>query len=217
MLDYRLIRRNPKILVGYSDITALQLAIFTRSGLTSVSGAVVTELPLTFTPATEEMFWRALSSTRPLGIIRGSANPAFDSRKSSVRRGILVGGNLSLLAGLIGTSFFPQRKDLVLVLEEIDERPYRVDRTLQQMKLNGVLQRARGIVLGSFVDCTPVKGKASLRLNQVFEDTFRPLAAPVVSGIRYGHHRNSLTIPIGVKVLIDPRRNTVKFLESPLS
>jgi len=216
-LDYRLIRRNPKILVGYSDITAIQLAIFTKSGLTSVSGAVVTELPTTFTPSTEAMFWRALSSPRPIGIVRGSNSPAFHSNRSTTRRGILVGGNLSLLAGLIGTSYFPQRNDLALLLEEIDERPYRVDRTLQQMNLNGVLQRARGIVLGSFIGCTPIKGRASLRLNQVFEDTFEALKSPLVTGIRYGHQRNSLTIPIGVKVLLDPKRNSLEFLESAVS
>ena len=85
------------------------------------------------------------------------------------------------------------------------------------MKLNGVLQRARGIVLGSFIGCTPVKGKASLRLNQVFEDTFETLTSPVISGIRYGHHRNSLTIPVGVRVLLNQKRNSLEFLESSVS
>ncbi len=216
-LNYKLIRRNPKILVGYSDVTALQMAIFSRARLTSVSGAMVIEMPGTFKPAREEMFWRSLTSKKPLGIIRGARNWPLQFSREKISNGRILGGNLSLLAGLMGTPYFPLINHLVLLLEEIDERPYRVDRTLQQMKLNRLFERARGIVLGAFIDCTPVKGKPSLRLQQVFGETFHDTSIPILSGFRYGHLSNSLTIPLGVRVRLNGTKNTLEFLESAVS
>ena len=216
-LNYRLIRRHPKILVGYSDITALQMAIYAKARMTSISGAMVTEMPATFKPATEEMFWRSLTSPKPLGVIRGMKNGWMTSGNDKMSSGRILGGNLSLLAGMMGTSYFPLFDRLVLLLEDIDERPYRVDRTLQQLRLNGVFAKAYGIVLGAFIDCTPVKGKASLRLNQVFAETLQGFSFPILSGFRYGHLINSLTIPLGVRVRVNGFRNTLEFLEAAVT
>lgn len=216
-LNYKLIRRNPKILVGYSDITALQTAIFAQTRLLSVSGAMVTEMPGTFKPAAEEMFWRSLTSTKPLGVIGGSKREFLKFSRGGISGGRILGGNLSLLAGLMGTPYFPLIRHSVFMLEEIDERPYRVDRTLQQLRLNRVFESARGIVLGAFIECTPARGKPSLRLHQVFEETFHELSCPILSGFRYGHIRNSLTIPLGVRVRVNGARNTLEFLESAVS
>ena len=216
LLNYSLIKKKPKLVVGYSDITALQLALFTKAGLTSVTGPVVADMPGTFRKQSEELFWRTLTSTKPLPPLQ--SNPEFKIPTGQrFSTGKLMGGNLSLITALIGTPFFPRRNDMILLLEDIDERPYRLDRYLQQVKLNGVIARSKGVVLGDFTDCTPAKGKPSLSIASVFQETFQDYSYPIVSGFRYGHVKNSLTLPIGVTVTLDSKRNEVKFLDSAVS
>lgn len=213
LLDYRLIRRNPKIVVGYSDITALHLALLSKTGLTSFSGPMVVEMPETFDKKSEEMFWRSMTSTMPLDPLSPTGEVLHHGTRT-VASGRLVGGNLSLVAALAGTPYLPDMKGVVLSLEEIDERPYRVDRLLQQLKLSGVLRSAKGVLLGDFTDCTPVKGKPSLTLPEIFRQTFESYQIPVLSGFRYGHVRHSLTLPVGIRVRIDGMKNRMDFLEA---
>ena len=216
LLDYGIIKRNPKIIVGYSDITALQLALFSKTGLTSLSGPMVVEMPSTFTPTSEEMFWRAVTSAKPLETFTAKRKQSYNNGQSSAT-GRLLGGNLSLIAALIGTPYFPIVKNSILLLEEIDERPYRVDRMLLQIKLKGILEQSNGIILGDFTDCVPVKGKPSLKLSQVFMESFNDLHYPILSGFRYGHIKHSLTMPIGVNVRLHRQKNSIEFLESAVS
>ncbi|HEV8537545.1 MAG TPA: LD-carboxypeptidase [Bacteroidota bacterium] len=216
LLDYRLARRNQKIVVGYSDITALQLALLAKTGLVSLSGPLVVEMPLR--GASEELFWRALTSTKPLGRIRATDSRIFRDRANrSITAGTLVGGNLSLLSALLGSPYIPSVPNPILFLEEIDERPYRVDRTLQHLWLNGLLRRAKGLVLGSFVDCTPAKDKPSLTLQEVFKDMFSGRSIAVASGFHFGHVRNSLSMPIGLRARVGGMKNEVEILEALVS
>ena len=213
LLDYRLIRRNPKIVVGYSDITALHLALLSKAGLTSFSGPMVVEVPETFDKKSEDMFWRSMTSSTPLDPLSPTGEELHRGARS-VATGRLIGGNLSLVAALVGTPYLPDMKGTVLSLEEIDERPYRVDRLLQQLKLSGVLPSAKGVMLGDFTDCTPVKGKPSLKLPEIFKQAFESYQIPVVSGFRYGHVRHSLTLPVGIRVRINGVKNRLEFLEA---
>lgn len=216
LLDYALIRRNPKIVVGYSDLTALQLALLAKAGLGSLAGPLVVEMPLN--GRAEELFWRALSSSAPLGLIHATDKHIFTHRgKLASSRGQLIGGNLSLISALAGSAYFPRISSPVVFLEEIDERPYRIDRTIQHLKLNGLFGSAQGVVLGSFIDCTPAKGKPSLTLRQVFRDAFSAAPYPVASGVRHGHVPGSMALPIGVSASLTRTSNGIEILESLVS
>ncbi len=214
LLNYRLIRRNPKILVGYSDITALQLALLSKTGLISFSGPMVAvEMAGKFNGNAEEQFWRCLTSTtkpRPLQTHRTKKRIIH----KGISEGILLGGNLSLVASLVGTEYFPKIKQSMLMIEEIEERPYRVNRMLNQLKLSGVFKRASGVALGEFTGCEPETGKPSLTLQQVFEDSFQEYSFPVAGHFHYGHVNDLQTIPFGVRVRLDANRGQLSFLEN---
>ncbi len=216
LLDYNLIKRNPKIVVGYSDITALQFALLAKTGLVSLSGPLVIEMPLHGKP--EEMFWRALTSTKPLGTIHATDKPIFHhAGKRSLSAGRLIGGNLSLISAILGSLYFPTLNNPIFFLEEIDERPYRVDRTLQHLKLSGIFHVTKGLILGSFIDCILTKDKPSLTLQQVFKDLFSNASFPIASGFHYGHVSHSVSLPLGVRALINGKDNRIEILESLIS
>jgi len=219
LLNYPVIKRNPKILVGYSDITALQLALMAKVGLVTYSGPMVAaEMATGFGGNGEDWFWRCLTSTSALPSIRAKVlRHGLQRKRHAQTTGRMIGGNLSVLATSLGTPYFPRMSNPILLLEEIDERPYRIDRMMQQLLLAGALSRAAGVVLGSFVDCKPAKGKPSLTLRQVFLDTFAGLNYPVLEGVRYGHVKNSLTMPLGVRVRLNASRGEITFLESAVS
>ena len=217
-LEYRLIRKHPKIFVGYSDLTALQLALLTRTGLLTFSGPMVaSELSSGFRGNSEDWFWRCLTSAKRLPSIRtGKAGkPGRGNRTTG--EGRLIGGNLSMIAASVGTPYFPDISPSLLLLEEIDERPYRVDRMLRQIRLAGILSKVKGIVLGGFTGCKPDPGKPSLTLQQIFDETFGESGCPVVRGLRYGHVKNFLTMPVGIRVRADAGRGRIVFLESAVS
>lgn len=215
LLDYGLIRKHPKIFVGYSDLTALQMALLRRCALVSFSGPMVAAgLSRNISGKAEELFWRTLTSTKPIGNIQSGLRLL---RSGSVK-GMLIGGNLSLMAVLFGTPYMPSLAGAVLLLEEIGEKPYRVDRMLHQFRLSGTLKGLRGAVLGAFTDCKPEKGKPSLSLSQVFADVFHPYRYPVAAGLRHGHIPNSLTLPIGITVHITGRGSgSISFDEGAVS
>lgn len=211
-LDYSFIRKHPKILVGYSDITALQIALFARAGLVTFSGPMVAvEMAEGLDGKREEQFWRTLTSTKPLGNVhvRKLINP---TKRNPAGR--IIGGNLSLVAALATSSFFPKANNHIFLLEEIGERPYRIDRMLQQISLAGIFKKTNGIVLGSFKDCGPEAGKPSLTLSEVIEQIFRPFRFPVVGRLPYGHTKKSLTIPVGIRVRLNVSDGNLEFLES---
>jgi muramoyltetrapeptide carboxypeptidase len=216
LLDYNLIRKNPKILVGYSDITALHLALFEKIRLITFSGPMVAvEIASGMSGKTEEQFWQSLTSTRPHKSIKNLKSTFVQKTNSTT--GKLLGGNLSLVVSLIGTPYFPSLNKSILFLEEIEEQPYRIDRMLQQMKLAGTLNNPSGVVLGEFTNCIPQKNKESLTLTQIFQDTFLAKKYPVVSGFNYGHVKKSLTFPVGVSVQLDAEHGSLEFLEGGVS
>ena len=214
LLDYNLIRRHPKIFVGYSDVTVLQLALFTKIGLATFSGPMVAvEMADGLSGTVEEQFWKCLTHPKALDLIymNKKKKKVFQKGNSTGR---IIGGNLSLIAAMVGTPYFPSASDLLLVLEEIGERPYRIDRMLRQLQLANVLKKTKGVLLGSFDDCEPEKGKPSLALQQVFNDIFANGSYPVMSGLSCGHRNNSLTIPLGVRARIDTVTGALRFLEN---
>ncbi|RMD93620.1 MAG: LD-carboxypeptidase [Calditrichaeota bacterium] len=214
LIDYELIKKHPKILVGYSDITALQLAIFTKTRLITFSGPMVAvEMAKGMEPLTEYYFWQLLKDPERKIVITTKHGIKF--LKPGKVRGHLLGGCLSMVCSLLGTPYVPDFDNAILFLEDIGEEPYKIDRYLTQLKLAGILHRIGGLILGKFEDCKPSSRTApSLTLERIIEDITADLPIPVVTDFPYGHVDIKFTMPVGGKVLIDSEENKVEFEEA---
>jgi len=223
LLDYDLIARHPKIFVGYSDITALHAAIGRRTGLVTFHGLMGWDLA----PRADanpravafswEWFVQAVTRAEPLGELPARApwqpQPLYTVVPGSAS-GRLAGGNLSLLAATLGTPYEVDTAGKILLIEDVGEAPYRIDRMLTQLKLAGKLDDVAGFLIAEWVDCEPEPGRPSLTLAQVLEDIIAPLGKPAVAGLAAGHGPGRLTLPLGVEVRIeapDPDRRTSGF------
>jgi muramoyltetrapeptide carboxypeptidase len=215
-IDYKLIRTNPKIFVGYSDITALQMAFFHKAGLVTFSGPMVSiDFGDEINRFTEENFWRMLTSNKKLGKVDLPENEKLFQLTKGNAAARILGGNLSLLTSLQGTGYFPPMKDKILFMEDVGELPFRIDRMLNQLRLNGIFKEVKGIILGSFVDCHETDPlKRTLSLGEVIDDYLGKLKIPVVYNFPNGHVKNIVTIPNGIKVKLNASRAFIEFLES---
>ena len=215
LLDYRAARRDPKIIVGYSDITGLQLAFLRKSGLVTFSGPMVAvEMWDTLDPFTEENFWRVITSSSRVGILQNPNDEPLVAHNKGKASGILVGGNFSLLASLIGTPYLPNLRKAILVLEDVDEAPHRVDRMFAQLRHAGILKNIAGLVLGKFTDCVPSDpSKPHLTIEQVLQEAVSAVDCPVLTNLQYGHIAKKLTIPFGVRATLDTRTGTLRVSE----
>jgi muramoyltetrapeptide carboxypeptidase len=222
LLDYDRMRRRPRALIGYSDITALHMALHTQAGVVSFHGPVAWR-PLT--PYTLGELRRVLCE--PSAPIRVGAPPPFERSAGrldltnrvttlvpGVARGRLVGGNLCLMAHLTGTRYLPDLSGAILFLEDIDEPYYRIDRFLTQLWLSGRLDGVAGVAFGKFTRCEP---SASFVQNRVLEDILaercRALGVPALSGLMIGHVEDQTTLPIGCLAELDAGAGTLTLLE----
>ena len=216
LLDFDIIRRNPKILLGYSDITALFSAIYRRTGLVTFHGPIARQ---EFTDYTLREFTRVLIDGRP-GIQIGSP-PPFEGGPGRVEKenrlqtlvegeasGPMVGGNLSLVASLLGTSYETVFDKSILILEDVDEPPYSLDRMLTSLRVAGVFERIAGLVLGKFTDYDS-KGP-TLSLEEVFQDRCGDLNVPVLRGLMIGHVPDQTVVPLGAIGKLDSKNQTLK-------
>ncbi len=215
MLDYRLIARNPKIFVGYSDITAMQLAIWKKCGLVTYQGPMLAvDLYGEVDPFAEEWFWKILTARGPLGPLPIDAEAAITVRAGKAR-GRLLGGNLALLCAIVGTRYQPDFSGAILFLEDTDEEPYRIDRMFTQLRHASILDRSRGILLGQFTDSEPKDPtKPSLTLAEAFEDASAWSSVPMLSNLPFGHIPRKLTMPIGIGARFDAGTRTVELTEA---
>lgn len=215
-IDYNLIKKNPKIFVGYSDITALQMAFLKKAGLVTFAGPMLAvDFWNEVSPFTEEMFWAMITSKRKFGKVLNPAQEKFHILKNGTAENQLIGGNLALIAALLGTSYIPAFKDKVLMLEEIGEPPYRIDRMLNQLKLSGALSQVSGIILGRFVDCYESDHfKKTLTLNEVIDDYFCNLEIPVVYNFKHGHIKDNITVAFGLNYKINTSKGTIEITEN---
>ncbi len=218
-IDYGLVARRPKVFVGYSDITAIHLALHRRCSLATFHGPMgVSDVLLEGEEYSTRSWLDALTRAEPLGRVENP--PGTAGMKTLVpgkARGELLGGNLSLVAGTIGTPYAIDARGKILFLEDIGERPYRVDRMLTQLRLAGVFEDCAGVVLGDWNDCGPEEGKASLELEQVFRDVIAPAGKPTVFGLKAGHCNPTATLPFGVTAELDADEPGLRFTESALS
>ncbi len=215
-IDYNIIRKNPKIFVGYSDITALQMAFFTKAGLVTFAGPMVAvDFHNEIDPSAEENFWKMITSNKKVGKVSCPNDERIFQLTKGDRSGRVIGGNLSLITSLVGTKFLPQMKDKILLLEEIGEAPYRIDRMLNQLRLNKVFNQVSGIILGTFVDCNEKDPtKKTLTLSEVIEEYFAHLKIPIVYNFRHGHIKDNITVPLGINLRVNANKSCVEYLES---
>ena len=200
-LDYEVLKKSPKPFLTLSDGTALQTALYTLSGITGYSGIQAT-------------FWLkgkndALIQTA-LSALKGALPPipiqkVFSPGQST---GIMLGGNLTVFCALLGSPYFPDMRNKVLVIEDVNEPPYKVDRMLTQLRLAGIFNQISGLVLGDFSSCI-AKDSPDGTVEDVFKDFFENAPFPVVQ-VNYGHRNRDTVVPIGKKVLIDTDHHIVK-------
>ncbi len=210
-INYDMIKKNPKIFVGYSDITAIQLALFKKCGLLTFAGPMIEmDLSEKIDPNVEELFWRLLTSSSPIGNIINYHKGKIKCSLNKKVIGKIIGGNLSIITSLIGTQYLPDFKDKILILEDLDERPYRIDRMLNQLKLSSNLKNVKCVVLGDFSSCKEKKNVPSLELDEIISDVLKNI--PVVQDFEFGHIKTSLPIPYGINVEIS--KNSFCFFES---
>ncbi|MEE9429459.1 MAG: LD-carboxypeptidase [Melioribacteraceae bacterium] len=215
-INYSLIKKNPKIFVGYSDITALQSAILKKTGLVTFAGPMLaTDFSSKANKYTEENFWRVITSKRKIGKLNNPKNDVFETMISGRGEGTLVGGNLAVFNSIMGTSYFPNIKNSILLLEDIGEAPYKIDRMFNQLKLGEIFEQVNGIILGKFVDCKDEsKSKKTIKLDEVIDNYFSKLKIPVIYNFSHGHIKENLTMPIGINCEINSSRGFVKIKES---
>lgn len=215
LLDYDLIRRNPKIFVGFSDITAMHIAFQKHCNLITFHGPMATmwneELTQDFM---RDSLFSAIMNPAPMGELRNA--PGYAPRQCvnpGIAEGELVGGNLSLIAGTIGTPYEIDTKDRILFIEEVGERTYCVDRMLTQLRLAGKFRDCAGIVFGDFNNCPVEYPDFGLTLEEVIRDCAASCGKPIFTGLQAGHVTPKITLPLGARVRMNADRCTLTVLE----
>lgn len=205
-VNFNIIRDNPKVFIGYSDITALHIAIHQQTGLATFHGPVaVSDLPLFTANNLRTVVMDGVAPHRIQGVPDALNPPHHQPFTIAPGRaeGILTGGNLALLAALAGTPFAPVFKDKIVFIEDVGEKPYRIDRMITQLLQATDLRKAAGIVLGIFDDCEPDSGSPSLTLRETLGLCLGNLGIPVFYGLPFGHIQGQCTLPYGVKAVLD--------------
>lgn len=202
-LDYELIKKHPKLFVGYSDITALHIALQQKSNLITIHGPMPASDLIEADDFTISSLLNVLMIDRPLRVIKNPNKEEIECLVPGFSHGILTGGNLSLVTHLLGTPFEIDTKGKILFLEEIGEEPYKVDRMLTQLALAGKFSDAAGIILGSFMNCNEKGNHDHFQIEDLFEKIIAPFAKPTIYNVCAGHCRPTLTLPLGVSAYLD--------------
>jgi muramoyltetrapeptide carboxypeptidase len=219
-LDFAAIAKSPKLLIGFSDITALHLAFAARVGFTTIHGPNAAS-------SWGKLSWDSFRAVAfdaqaprwpmPVGgedrlAQRVGVPRVFGAGKA---QGRLLGGNLTVLSALVGTPYLPDFTGAILFIEDVDEAPYRVDRMLTQLSLAGILGRVKGVVFGQCTDCKasgPSYG--GFTLSEVLAQHLAPLGVPAFQGALFGHVANQYSLPVGIAAEIDAEAGTITMLES---
>lgn len=220
-IDYKLIKQNPKIFVGYSEITALQNAIFHKTGLVTFAGPMVAvDFWNEVSPFTTEMFWDIITSNKKQGRLElpEDYTNGLPNLHKGMASGRIIGGNLAVFNALLGTEFFPSLKDKILMIEDINEKPYKIDRLLNQLRLAKVFRQVKGIILGRFVECyEPDPNTKTLSLGEVIQHYIGSLKLPIIYTFPHGHIKELVTIPFGISVKMNATKGFVEYTESAVS
>jgi len=218
LIDFGLIRENPKVLMGYSDISVLLLAIHAQTGLVTFHGPVGISSWNSYTVQfVRQILFDARAATmtnpREIGDNLAQVEDRVQVITPGTARGKLLGGNLTVISAIIGSPYVPDWRGAILFLEDTDEGIYRIDRMLTQLKLAGVLSQISGFVFGKCTKCGPGESYGSLTLEEVLNDHIRPLGIPAWFGAMIGHIPKVFTLPVGVQAEIDATAGAIRLLE----
>jgi muramoyltetrapeptide carboxypeptidase len=221
LLDYRVIGANPKVFVGFSDITSLHCAFVEKANLLTFHGPMVASylIKKDFPRYSSEWLFKMITEPiAPASIRRGYSGRTVKILRRGKAAGRLIGGNLSVLCALIGTPYEPEFRGRILYLEELEEKPYRVDRMLTHLAHAGVFQKVAGVAVGVCIDCEdPKASRARIfrqSLEHVLHDRLGSLNVPVVIGLPFGHGPHNATLPVGGRAVLDAEKGDLILTES---
>ncbi len=223
-IDYALLRAHPKILLGFSDITALHLAIHRHAGLVTFHGPVASSgesdystaqmLAVLCDPQPSYTIPMALENSRRAV---EESQYALRTVHGGVATGPLIGGNLSMVSALAGTPYAADFRRSIVFIEEVNEAPYRIDRWMTQLDLAQGFGNAAALMIGICENCGPGADGNSLTLDETLDIHLQPLKVPAVSGYSFGHIRHQFTLPVGIRATLDTERQTLTLLEPAVS
>jgi muramoyltetrapeptide carboxypeptidase len=192
------------------------MAFLQKANLVTFAGPmVVPNFSKEISPYTEAIFWKLITSNKKMGRLKFPDSDKLPNINPGNVSGQLVGGNLAVFVSLIGTQFLPNLKDKILLLEDVSEFPYKIDRMMNQLRLNQTFKRIKGIILGRFVDCfehDPIK--KTLTLSEVMEDYLRGIKVPTIYTFPHGHINDFITLPIGINIKLNATKGFVEITES---
>lgn len=204
-VDFDAVRRDPKLLIGFSDITALHGALWTHTRLATVHGPVAGQLELGGLFASTVR--HALMNTEPVVVEASADEPTYRVRTSGIAEGILLGGNLSMLSTCVGTPYMPDLEGAILLIEDVNEAAYRIDRLLTHLRNCGILQRVAGVAVGQFSE--PGNGNAVIKPADVLIERLGDLGIPVLGGLSIGHGDRNIAVSLGTFTRLDADSGTL--------
>ena len=209
-IDYDLVKQNPKALVGYSDVTTLQLAFWHMSGVPSLSGPMVAvEMGSGILPFTAQNFWDQVNNTQS-DFTYSFKEENIEVWQQGQAEGSLLGGCLSMVAHQLGTPYSPDYTGSILFIEDVGEQPYKIDRYLAQLRQAGVFDNINGLILGDFLDCEDEDAdRGVVSLKELLQEYFADANFPVIYNFPYGHGMKKVTMPIGVQTKLDTNLSTL--------
>lgn len=209
-LDVETVRRHPKIFVGYSDVTILLNWLLQRCALVSFHGPMVAmDLASGFAGRSADFFWPTLEGEKRRWRLEG-----IEALRPGYAEAPMVGGCLSIVVTTLGTPYEIDTAGKIFFLEDIGEKPYRVERMLTHLRLAGKFERVAGVVFGSFTNC---EGEGDREVGDIIRELFGDAPYPVLAGLGAGHGEENLLLPFGVRMALDGRAGSLSLLESPVA
>lgn len=225
MLDYEAIKANPKVFVGFSDITALHIAFNQLCKLVTFHGpmatsnfAKISDTEVSFEPYTYNSLINNIFNNQPIGQFINPPGEELISYNEGAAKGIITGGNLTLLTSTLGSKYEVNTKNKIIFIEEVSEPIYKIDRMLTSLSLAGKFDDCAGVIFGTFINCNreekAYEGGLDLTLDEVIYNTVVPFNKPIIGNLRAGHNFPQPTIPLGTEVIIDSLNKKVIFTEN---
>lgn len=213
-IDYDMIKSHPKIFAGYSDITGLHAALNKFCGFPTFHAPMPTELKNGKDKFTWDGWYRALTSVEPLGVLFNPPGEKIKTLVGGETIGKIEGGNLSLVAATVGTPYELDTEGRLLLLEDVGEEPYRLDRMLTQLRLAGKFEDCAGIVLGDFHECDAENKDKSLTIAELLSDVVASAGKPTICNLKTGHCSQKVTVPLGVNAKLNADDGILEIIES---
>jgi muramoyltetrapeptide carboxypeptidase len=218
LIDYEQVKANPKPLLGYSDITALHCALHSQTGLISFHGPNGSGSWNSFhANQFQQLFFDQKLLSFKNEVTKGDDLVAKGNRIQTLTKGMvegkILGGNLTVLTALSGSIYYPDFQDSILFIEDVGEDPYRIDRMMSTLKLNGTLGKIKGFVFGQCSDCKPGSGYGAFTVDQIMDQYIIPLNIPAYIGAMIGHISKQFIIPVGARVRLNADQGSITLLE----